>query len=102
MGSLGELYPLLLTPLLILNYEEILPGRLSLLAAVIPMAIASASFAGLWPDLQAMLREKLQGCRWWSLLWPDYSGGTKPWRHRPAGLETGLDHPDRLKCLIRQ
>jgi len=57
MGSLGKLYPLLLTPLLILNYKEILPRRLSLLAAAIPIAIASASFAGLWPDLQAMLRE---------------------------------------------
>jgi len=40
-----------------LNYKEILPRRLSLLAAAIPIAIASASFAGLWPDLQAMLRE---------------------------------------------
>jgi len=57
MGSLGKVYPLLLTPLLILNYKEIVPGRLSFLAAVIPMAIASASFAGLWPDLHAMLRE---------------------------------------------
>lgn len=57
VGSLGKLYPLLLTPLLMINYKEILRGRCAFLAVVLPMAIASASFFALLPDLHAMLRE---------------------------------------------
>jgi hypothetical protein len=57
LGSMGKLYPLLLTPLLILNYKEVLRGRYSFLSIAIPLIIASTSFFILLPDVHAMLRE---------------------------------------------
>ena len=57
LGSMGKLYPLLLTPLLILNYKEVLRGRYSFLSVAIPLTIASTSFFVLLPDVHAMLRE---------------------------------------------
>lgn len=56
LASMGKIYPLLLTPLLILHCRELFRGRFSFIAVVAPVLIASSCFALLLPDIHSMLQ----------------------------------------------
>jgi hypothetical protein len=57
VGSMGKLYPLLLTPLLIAYCKRCFPGKFSWMAIAGPVLLAALSFCVLLPDISAMLRE---------------------------------------------